>query len=603
MKRNTIYLLLAFAFALVAMPSCLDYDEPGDELKKTIIIINDSIYHGTPNQIVYDNEVTPESVDTALKYLTNYFSMAITGQYAMRGGKNGDVPGPHAYQRQFSFGSDIYSQYTTIPHFDFMYGTLTSSYAISLEFNGGPNSHYLMVKNAIAPILNHPMVDTVPELKAIYLLMLDCASQEVADIYGPFPYFQFTQNYDKPPFVYNTVETIYGTIVNDIDKIVACLKNFTNRPKWYQDKIQDCMYSYLQITQDAVKGIEGMETWIRFANSLKRRIAVHCANVEPDKAKRWAEEAVADGVIESVDNEVVLDPSFIGFTNPLLTIWNTWNDARLSASFESLLMSLNHPYAEYVFEKNSIDLQYTDENGVVHTTPAGSRIYGLREGLNPGQGQSVALNAMLGASTFIPDFIAQAPLYIMKFSEVCFLRAEGAVRGWSMGGNAKDFYEEGIKWGGLDSRAMITDLGGGPYEEALPAYMAQTSATAYTYVDALGKTPTMESVTKIGVAWDDADSKETKLEKIITQKYIAAFPCSFEPWVDLRRTGYPKLFPVLNADEGDGTLRYGDIIRRMVFPNTDDSSQRDIERTGLDSLGGEDWQSTRLWWDVDGPNF
>ena len=602
MKRNTIYLFLAFALAFLAMPSCMDYDEPGDELKQTVIVINDSIYHGTPNQIVYDIVPTKESVDTALKYLDNYFSMAITGQYAMRGGKNGDVPGAHAYQRQFSFASDIYSQYSTIPHFDFMYGTLTSSYAISLEFNGGPNSHYLIVKNAIAPILNHPMIDSIPEMKAIYLLLLDCAAQEVADIYGPFPYFQFTQNYDKPPFVYNTVETIYGTIVNDIDKILACLNNYDSRPDWYKEKVQDCLYSYMQVTQDAIKGIEGMETWKRFANSLKLRIAVHCANVAPDKAQRWAEEAVAAGVIESVDNEVVLDPSFIGFTNPLLTIWNTWNDARLSASFESLLMSLKHPYADYIFEKNTIDLQYTDGAGVLHTTPADSRIYGLREGINPGQGQSVALNTMLGASKFITDFVAESPLYIMKLSEVCFLRAEGAIRGWNMGGNAEDFYYQGIDYGYMDSRVMYNEMGS-PYKDALDDYNNLVTPVNYTYVDALGKTPDMPSVTKIGVKWNDADDRETKLEKIITQKYLAAFPCSFEAWVDLRRTGYPKLFPVLNADEGDGTLRTGDIIRRMVFPNTDDSSQRDIERTGLDSLGGEDWQSTRLWWDVDGPNF
>ena len=96
---------------------------------------------------------------------------------------------------------------------------------------------------------------------------------------------------------------------------------------------------------------------------------------------------------------------------------------------------------------------------------------------------------------------------------------------------------------------------------------------------------------------------ETKLEKIITQKYIAHFPYSFGAWTDLRRTGYPKLFPVLNADEGDGSLKFGDIIRRAPFPDTDDASVADIEATGLDALGGEDYQSTRLWWDVDAPNF
>ena len=41
----------------------------------------------------------------------------------------------------------------------------------------------------------------------------------------------------------------------------------------------------------------------------------------------------------------------------------------------------------------------------------------------------------------------------------------------------------------------------------------------------------------------------------------------------------------------------------MPFPNTDDSSIRDIQATGLKALGGADLQATRLWWDIDQPNF
>ncbi|WP_289290073.1 SusD/RagB family nutrient-binding outer membrane lipoprotein, partial [Muribaculum intestinale] len=33
----------------------------------------------------------------------------------------------------------------------------------------------------------------------------------------------------------------------------------------------------------------------------------------------------------------------------------------------------------------------------------------------------------------------------IKLSEVIFLRAEGALRGWAMGGTAQEFYEKGIR--------------------------------------------------------------------------------------------------------------------------------------------------------------
>ena len=114
----------------------------------------------------------------------------------------------------------------------------------------------------------------------------------------------------------------------------------------------------------------------------------------------------------------------------------------------------------------------------------------------------------------------------------------------------------------------------------------------------------MPSVTKIGVKWNEADDLETKLEKIITQKYIALYPNSYEAWAELRRTGYPRLFPVLNPWEGDGSLEYGDMIRRMPFPGRDDEDTvDDIIKTGEPALGGIDLQATRLWWDVPCDNF
>ena len=102
----------------------------------------------------------------------------------------------------------------------------------------------------------------------------------------------------------------------------------------------------------------------------------------------------------------------------------------------------------------------------------------------------------------------------------------------------------------------------------------------------------------------EGDDPETKLEKIITQKYIANFPYSFEGWSDMRRTGYPKIFPVLNVEDGDGSLQQGDLIRRMPFPGTENEAvQQDIITSGLDALGSEDKQDVRLWWDTETSNF
>ena len=50
----------------------------------------------------------------------------------------------------------------------------------------------------------------------------------------------------------------------------------------------------------------------------------------------------------------------------------------------------------------------------------------------------------------------------------------------------------------------------------------------------------------ITVKWNEADDVEKKLERIITQKYLALFPDGQEAWSEWRRTGYPRQIPPVN---------------------------------------------------------
>ena len=103
------------------------------------------------------------------------------------------------------------------------------------------------------------------------------------------------------------------------------------------------------ITDDEKNNATDFETWKRFANSLKLRMAMHIVKVNSALAKKWAEEAVASGVIEDTKHEVALRPNFIGFTNPLIEVTN-WGDTRISASLVTLLESLKHPYLDDNFK-------------------------------------------------------------------------------------------------------------------------------------------------------------------------------------------------------------------------------------------------------------
>lgn len=618
MKNSKIFVYAALALSAFGMQSCLDYDTPGDEFNANQTIVPPVVSSGKADVIDYKKVISDEGVAEAIMALDDNIRTAQTGVYGIRGGKDGGAPVAHAYQFCYSLGPDNYVQYFCVPHYDFPYSnfTLRSTYDMCKGSIGGPGSGFSSAKLYIAPLLNTEKIDSVPELKAIFLTLFNYSAIENADLFGPMPYEEFKALRDKSPFKYNDVRTIYYGVKKNLDDVVACLKYYKdNRSEAYKQEVANVMYSYLTIVNDPYsKTWEDMEPWIRFANSLKLRMAIHMSGIEPETAKAWAEEAVRDGVITDVDNEVAIYPAFSGKDHPLVEITG-WSDAVMGASFLNLLENLDHPYMKYLFTKNSVGLakspQAVEGSSCPATTPANSVYVGMRDGVAPGEGQAAANNPYCGYSMLDKAYLAQtqAPLFLMKCSEVYFLLAEGALRGWNMGGTAKQFYEQGIRNASLESRSFT----GNKYNELVDDYLNVEAPKGIAYVDPQGLTPDMPSVTKIGVKWNEGDSPEVKLEKIITQKYIASFPYSYESWVDLRRVGYPKLFPILGVADSDGTIKAGDskvqtkenIMRRIPWASDDPQTKEDIANTGIPALGegATDTQGQHLWWDNGASNF
>lgn len=618
MKNSKIFVYAALALSAFGMQSCLDYDTPGDEFNANQTVVPPVISSGKADVIDYEKVISDEGVAEAIMALDDNIRIAQTGVYGIRGGKDGGAPVAHAYQFCYSLGPDNYVQYFCVPHYDFPYSnfTLRSTYDMCKGSIGGPGSGFSSAKLYIAPLLNTEKIDSVPELKAIFLTLFNYSAIENADLFGPMPYEEFKALRDKSPFKYNDVRTIYYGVKKNLDDAIACLKYYKdNRSEAYKQELANVMYSYLTIVNDPYsKTWEDMEPWIRFANSLKLRMAIHMSGIEPETAKTWAEEAVRDGVITDVDNEVAIYPVFSGKDHPLVEITG-WSDAVMGASFLNLLENLDHPYMKYLFTKNSVGLakspQAVEGSSCPATTPANSVYVGMRDGVAPGEGQAAANNPYCGYSMLDKAYLAQtqAPLFLMKCSEVYFLLAEGALRGWNMGGTAKQFYEQGIRNASLESRSFT----GNKYNELVDDYLNVEAPKGIAYVDPQGLTPDMPSVTKIGVKWNEGDSPEVKLEKIITQKYIASFPYSYESWVDLRRVGYPKLFPILGVADSDGTIGAGkpnvqtkeNIMRRIPWASDDPQTKEDIANTGLPALGegATDTQGQHLWWDNGASNF
>ena len=573
-------------------------------------------------KIDYKKEISADELKQAIREMRTQLGSALKAVYGMRAGKDDYPPAAHSYQFAYNLGPDCYVQYFCVPHSDFPYHnfTLRSTYDLCKGCIGGPGVGFSSMKLDMAPTLNAEKIDYMPELKAIYLMLFNYSAIENVDLFGPMPYNDHKNYVEEQHFVYDRLKDIYYQAKADLDASIECLKYYKdNRYATYKSQIGRVIMSRVQLLSSDYADPSDLSVWIRFANSLKLRMAIHMSKVEPATAKQWAEEAVAGGVIENEADEIAIYPTKTGTMHPLVEIMG-WNDIVIGASFINLLQNLDHPYMKYLFTKNSIALEKSKQavsgTSAPATTSEGTVFIGMRNGVTPGEGQAASTNPYCGYSMLDRTYFAECnpPLYLMKVSEVNFLRAEGALRGWNMGGTAQSFYEQGIRTAYLEDRNSPRK----EYVNYVDDYLNVVAPKGIAYVDPQGLTPDMPSVTKIGVKWNEGDSKETKLEKIITQKYIASFPYSYESWVDLRRTGYPKLFPILHPEHSDGTIKFGDpkvqtadnIMRRIPWVPGDPQTKEDINDTGIPALSEDtnnkpatDTQMQRLWWDVDAPNF
>ncbi len=191
---------------------------------------------------------------------------------------------------------------------------------------------------------------------------------------------------------------------------------------------------------------------------------------------------------------------------------------------------------------------------------------------------------------YVNTFTQTAPEVIMCPSEAWFLKAEAAVRNWKGAGDAQTDYEQGIT------------VSFQQYGVAAGNYITDAVSKPADYVDYLNAADNSPALSTVTIAWDPAASSELKLEKIITQKWLAMFPEGQEAWTEFRRTGYPKLFPVVTNSSG-GTIDTKIQVRRLAYPLSEGTLNPVGVAGGIKLLGGPDNGGTRLWWDVDKANF
>lgn len=536
--------------------------------------------------------------------------MFLTAQRKLQAIDDG-VAQPHEYQAKNSLYIDNFAGYTAgTQRFG---GNLPSTYRYFKEYAEGPKYAFFKVAQSALPVVRSAEKLGLKEIGAMCSILYSYAALELADTYGPFPWTDYKNDKQESPLTYTPVKEIYDSLFVDLKKAEAVLADFTNASQEHKDSINNLLLGYdrlfvkngapvpfttlndLSTAKDAPSNDDLIvDSWRRFANSIRLRMAVRMSNVDPTRAKEEAKAAYESGLITST--VAFNDPSVS--MHPLHAIFETWNDTRINASFENILKRLQCPILQQLFTTNIGDIK--NPEGTV-ALAANSEIVGVKTGI-PLTDRDDS-NQYTRFSITSQQF-KMLPVTMFKLSEMWFLLAEANLRWDDVVASVKPikFYMNGVK-------AMFVDFG--LKESDASTYMRTTEALDVDYYDyslnpssPLYKT---EGLVNIGVKFDSTDEKEL-LEMIITQKWIANFPSSMEAWNDLRRTGYPRIF-VQTTDIGDGTIESGKIIRRLPWDESDVAMAGDIISSGLGALAQDNekynngnYMNTRLWWDVDDPS-
>ncbi len=345
----------------------------------------------------------------------------------------------------------------------------------------------------------------------------------LVDIFGDIPYSQAFGD-DVTP-AYDDDAAIYADLAARLDKAISDLSGASEMGG-----------------ADLIYGGD-VSKWRKMANSLKLRMAIRMADVDAAKAKSMAEAAVADGVFtSSADDFELAYTSATPNTNPLWEdlVQSGRSDFVIANTLADYMNDLEDPRRPFYFRD-----QYEVYDSMTMQTSVEwvGGIYGANNAYNA--------NSHPGTLLLDPTF----PGTNMDYTEVLFLLADAAARGFSVGGTVEDFYAMGItnsilEWGGT--------------QEDADAYLAQPEVA---YATAAGD-------------WK---------AKVGFQKWLALYNRGFEAWSTWRLYDAPAM----NIAQDAGTLP----PLRYTYPVDEYSLNEESVKAAGATIGGDDLM-TSVFWDM-----
>ncbi|MBZ4187328.1 SusD/RagB family nutrient-binding outer membrane lipoprotein [Niabella beijingensis] len=406
---------------------------------------------------------------------------------------------------------------------------------------------------------------SLKDLEALARIIRVSALSRVSDKIGPVIYSHYNLPNDDGTISYDAQKDAYRLFFKDLDTAISILKTM---PATVSPQMKNADLAYTA---------DNYTNWLKYANTLKLRLALRIALIDAGMAKTQGESALdpANGGLLS-ENSQNCSVS-LSVSHPLNVIVNDWSDTRMGAPMESIMGGYNDPRMPKYFQ-TATDPKVTGQ------------YKGIRSGINIDEKSRYDSYSKL-------VFFPVNKMQLMVAAESWFLRAEAALRGWANAGDAKINYENGI-----DRSFTMYGLNAN-------AYKSNATSKPKPYIDPKALTPGENDIkagspylSTITIQWNAADNNNRKLERIITQKWIAIFPDGEEAWAEYRRTGYPILFPVI-ANKSAGVIPTLPGIRSIPIPQVEFTTNKKAAEEAAATMSGPSNGATRLWWDVVDKSF
>lgn len=397
----------------------------------------------------------------------------------------------------------------------------------------------------------------------------------VIDRYGDAPYKDangvYAGNGNTMP--YNKISEIYPDLVARLQNDVTLLNNPGSKTFYSYDYLYNNDWS----------------KWKKLANTLIMRLAMRMSNTSEAASMKTAfASAVSGAMSEASDYARISCDSYIWGDYYDRTAYD-WTNTFTSADFMDMMNGTNAGYTTNVVDPRRAFWfsQGYDEKGAKVANgwdgfPNGTYAVDTRADVKKAHGGEHTFAKLNyedenGFFYFAGHSKSNQNLSwcLASYSETCFLKAEAVLRGW-ISGDAKSFYEEGIK-ASMDEVAFMIKRSGGS--------KTISDAEKNAYIAAL---PTF-------------GSGEEALRNVMIQKWIALYPNSAEAWCDQRRTGYPDYY--------SGVLSYptihpsslvtpGNIVQRIPYP--DNEYNTNVGNMPSKYQDGTRDQQSNLYWALGG---